>query len=491
MNELSRRIFLSCAVLLLSTCVFASLISIGIGAVVLVDQINGTASETQAPLIDSPPVETSTQTSPTENPPTGSTPQPATTDPESTEDVQSSGEELTKEILDQMDLIEQQVIELRGLNPAEDVTRSFYTPDELRQVVIDDFFGDYSVEEAASDTIVLWAFGLIERDANLLDIYVDLYSEGIAGFYDDETGEMAIVVGDGFGGAEQITYAHEYTHALQDQTYDLSDGLGYNEETCENDAERCAALQALIEGDATQSELEWLFEYATEEQFRQLLEFYDTYESPAFDNSPPFLQEDLLFPYTLGQEFVLKLIEQGGWESVDAAYSDPPVSTEQILHPERYPQDEPILVVLPDLAPVLGSDWSLLEEDVMGEWYIFMILAKSINGSAQLSEFEAQIAAEGWGGDSYAVYQHVQDESVVMVLKNIWDTREDATEFVGAFERYATRRFGSPIDQSSGEIAWESTEGYSIIHFEGDQTVWILAPDASTAATVWEALQNP
>ncbi|MBW8011226.1 MAG: hypothetical protein FVQ83_08305 [Chloroflexi bacterium] len=491
MNEIYRRISLSCAVLILSACLFISLLSISTAAVVLVNQIYGTATETQAPAVISPSLGGSTQTPSTDSTQNDSSSPPVTTTPDGTNAGENRVDSLPQDILDQMALIEQQVIELRGLPAAEDITRILYSPEELRQVVMDDFFGDYTAEEALVDAIVLWIFGLVERDADLQDIYIDLYSEGIAGFYDEETGEMAVVVGQGFGGAEHITYAHEYTHALQDQTYDLSEGLGYNEEACEQDSERCAAISALLEGDATQTEFVWLFDYATPEQYRQLQEFIETYASPAYDNSPPFLQADLLFPYSYGQEFVRDLYEQGGWDAVDAAYSDLPVSTEQILHPERYPQDAPIPVSLPDLTTVLGPDWELMDEDVLGEWYTFLVLARGIDDSAQLSDFEAGNAAEGWGGDAYAVYQRGQDEAVVMLLNNIWDTTEDATEFVEAFERYATGRFGSPLDQSPGEISWSSAEGYTLLRYEGDQTFWIFAPDEFIVDAIWDEFQNP
>ena len=94
------------------------------------------------------------------------------------------------EALQEMALIEAQMITLRGLDPNNDIIRILYSPEQLRKKVTEDFFGDYTAEEAALDVTVLSLFGLLESNDDILDIYIELYSEGIAGFYDDETGEM-------------------------------------------------------------------------------------------------------------------------------------------------------------------------------------------------------------------------------------------------------------------------------------------------------------
>src|SRR3990170_3474446 len=215
-----------------------------------------------------------------------------------------------------MDEIQRQVVALRGLNPLGSVERALLTSGELRERVLDDFLSDYTPDEAA----------------------------------------------------------HEYVHALQDQHYDLDEGLGYSNEACDDDADRCAALSAMLEGDATLLETQWLRTYATEQDFQEIQEFIATFESPVFDTAPWFLQEDLLFPYILGIGFVTELFVEGNWAAVDEAYSRPPASTEQILHPGRYPDDLPILLTSPDLTPALGGDWSELGRRVLGEWYTLLTL---------------------------------------------------------------------------------------------------------------------
>ncbi len=299
---------------------------------------------------------------------------------------------------------------------------------------------------------------------------------------------MYVVQGTGFHGTERLTYAHEYVHALQDQNYDLEKGLDYSDEACENDSERCAAIQALIEGDASLLEIAWLTNYATNQDLTDIRKFYNNYHSPVYDNAPAFFQEDFIFPYLNGQTFVEHLHNQGGWLAVNQAYENLPVSTEQILHPERYPDDKPISVSLPDMNVILGEAWQEVDKGVMGEWYTYLILAFGLNPQTRLSKSSAQAAAEGWGGDAYAVYYNDQDEKTVLVMRTIWETAEEATEFSTAFQQYAGKRFAPAQESSSDKIIWGSSETYSELHIEEAITTWLIAPDEATAQEVWKSL---
>ena len=124
-----------------------------------------------------------------------------------------------------MDKIEREVIEIRGLQPTHEIERALLSSDQLRENVINDFFGDYTAEDAADDHTELVLLGLISEDFDIYQFYIDLYSEQVAGYYDQETKKMFVVSNESFGGVEKMTYAHEYTHVLQDQAYDLENGL--------------------------------------------------------------------------------------------------------------------------------------------------------------------------------------------------------------------------------------------------------------------------
>jgi hypothetical protein len=385
--------------------------------------------------------------------------------------------ELPKYIIRIMDQIQSEVIKIRGLHPTADIPRALLTPDQLSQNVIDDFLVDYTPEDANKDAILLFTIGLLPEEFNLISFYEDLYSEQIAGYYDDETKEMYIVSGSGFNGPEKMTYSHEFTHILQDQNYDLENGLKLNDEACKEDSERCAAISSLIEGDASLTEYKWYFQYSTDQDQADVQTFYEIYKSPVYDSSPEYMKEDFLFPYSAGQEFVQVLYDQGGWQAVNNAYINPPVSTEQIMHPSRYPEDTPVKVELPDLTSDLGEGWEQIDADVMGEWYTYLILAKGHQVDTQLDEETARKAAEGWGGDAFQIYHNATTNQTVFIIKTVWDTNLDAKEYYQAFLQYGDARWGSPVVQRTSLTDWNSNGQYAVIQYEGGSTRIIISPD--------------
>ena len=397
-------------------------------------------------------------------------------------------EPIPPEIALQMDQIETEVITLRDLQPSGPVSRRLLSPEDLRQKIESDFFEDYPVEEAEQDTIILSALGLLDPGFEMFTFYQDLLSEQIAGQYDQNTKEMDIIQDSGFGGIERLTYAHEYTHALQDQNYDIENGLNYSSESCKEDSERCAAIQALLEGDASMLELEWFNNYATSQDFYDIQDFYKDYEGPVLESAPDFLREDFIFPYIYGQSFVEYIYNNGGWNAVNNAYRDLPLSTEQILHPERYPDDRPIEIEKPDLSLIFGDQWQELDSGVMGEWYTYLILAHGREPDARIDDVEAQNASEGWGGDYYLVFYDQQSQKTVVVMRTLWESETDAGQFFDAFQKHSTARFGPPSNVESGKINWTHPEGFTEIAVDELETTWIFAPDEATALLVKSAI---
>lgn len=415
--------------------------------------------------------------------PEGPTPQEPERDGEEPEPIECVP--LDTEVRAQMDEIENQVATLRGLRPKRSVDRVLLTPSELRQRVIDDFLDDYTEQDALDDARVLNLFGLLEPGFDLWNFYVDLFSEQIAGFYDDTEEEMAIICGTGFKAPERITFAHEFAHALQDQSHDFEEELAYTDETCDSDSERCAAIQALVEGDATLLEEQWLQIYALEQDLVELFEFFGELDTPVYDSAPNFIRQDLLFPYMAGRNFVNALYLDGGWAAVDAAYDNPPLSTEQILHPERYPREVPIVLQQPDLGDALGGDWFEVDRDVLGEWVTQLVLDEYIHKA------DAADAAAGWGGDIYQAFYDERADKGLMLLVTQWDTMRDVHEFYSVFREYGDARFGDRTSSSTYSTTWVGDMGYALLERSSNQTLWILAPDAETAERLREALTFP
>jgi len=366
------------------------------------------------------------------------------------------------------------------------------TADKLRERLIKDFLEENDEQEIEDDLRVLSTFGLIDVDFDLYNFYLDLLSEQVAGYYDDESKEMVVIQGQEFDGPERLTYAHEFTHVLQDQHFGLRDGLGIDEETCLADSEYCAAVQALLEGDATLTEQYWLIEYGSDDDRQQIDDFYQAMESPIYDLAPEFIKEDFAFSYIAGVEFTLRLFQRDGFTAIDAAFADPPVSTEQIMHPEKYPDDQPFEVFLPDFNAVLDLDLRELDRGMVGEWYTYLILAKGRDPSFRLPDAQARKAAGGWGSDAYAVYQDDTSGEIYLAVQWVWDTRSDADDFFQAFEDYCTFRWGKPNEKLNNHIfIWEDTaEGAVITRQDGLDAGWVIAPDRQTADLLLQSLSE-
>lgn len=378
--------------------------------------------------------------------------------------------------------VEASVIQLRGLQPLEPIEPVVLDRDALRERIEANFDEDNDPEETRQDVLSLSAFDLLPRDYDLYSALVNVYGEGVLGFYDPETAEFVVVSEDALlDPASQWTHAHEFVHALQDQHYNLDrisdDSL---------DSEARAAIRALGEGEAELVQYLFLFEgdYFTAEEIEEILTAPEQSDDSFLDELPPILINDLIFPYDAGTEFAITLYRDGGFTALDAAWRNPPLSTEHILHPERYLSgDTPQIVALAPLTATLGIGWEEIDNDILGEFYLREYL------SQQLSEQAVDRAATGWGGDRYAVYWNEVDDELVMALHLVWDTEDDAAEFAGAFPDYPAGLFGvTGTVQPNGETCWVATETICL-SAEDTSSYVVRAPNLATAAAVLTAIR--
>ncbi len=267
--------------------------------------------------------------------------------------------------------------------------------------------------------------GLMAGDRHLLDLTLDALEGQILGFYREDDRSLYIVErSGGIGPIEKYTISHELTHALQDQHFGLG-GLGLD---AIGEDDRVVAARALPEGDASLASLYWVQQNLSLADLGAIAKAAaDPAPQAALDALPPIVRESIVFPYVSGLSFVMGLQLRGGWPAVDAAYRDPPISTEQVLHPERYATHEkPVPVALPaDLTARLGSGWSLATEDTFGELGLGVWLRQANDKAA------ADAAASGWGGDRVGLYRG-PDGAWAVVLRTAWDDPTAAARFAAA-----------------------------------------------------------
>ena len=380
--------------------------------------------------------------------------------------------------------VEANVVALRGLEPLAPITPVVLSRDALRDRLAADMAAEGDPDASRDDVLELSAFDFLERDYDLYAAQLELQGDGILGFYDPETAEF-VVVNDGalLDAPAQWTHAHEFVHALQDQHYDL-DALTDDAVNSEFQA----AVRALAEGEADLVQRLYLTEggFFSQEEFQAIVTEIAQSDGSELDDYPPVLISSLSFPYSSGYRFVETLYDAGGFEAIDAAWADPPRSTEHILHPERYlAGDAPQIVTLPPLTDTLGVGWELLEDDILGEFFLREYLDQ------QLAAAVAERAAEGWGGDRYAVYWNEATGGLVMALRLVWDTAEDATEFAAEYPDYPAGLLGVVAQpQPDGSACW--VRGEAICFLQAGAESWVVrAPDTATAAAVLAALRAP
>jgi len=363
--------------------------------------------------------------------------------------------------------IEQQVEGIRGLTATKAVDPKLLDEAELKRRVQASFIKENPSEIIAANQQLLEAFGMLPKDAKLGDLYIEMLGSQVAGFYSPEDDELYVVSKTGaLGPVERVTFAHEFTHALQDQHFDL-EGLALD---TIGQGDRSLARLSLVEGDATAVMTFWTQQQLTPEETVELLKAsLDPEQTAILQKMPPILRESLTFPYEAGLQFVLRLHGAGGWHTVDTAFSKPPASTEQVLHPDKYDAGEaPMAVSLPKgLAGRMGAGWKVGLEDTLGEFQLGGWLRGALNRVQPANE-----AAAGWGGDRVALLQGPTGAWAV-ALKTAWDTDTDAAEFETA-AREALPKLGGPGDVLPGE---------------GGRTRWIVIGSSdATLASVANAL---
>lgn len=317
--------------------------------------------------------------------------------------------------------VESQVEQVRELDFLRPVAVQPVSAEEIAGKLEGAFDDTYPKEFYERRTVAWQTLGVIPRDVTIRDALLAFQTGQVVGFYNPLDGELVYRADGQLGIVERVTLAHELTHAIDDQHFDLAriDGIAAR---CRDEAFQ-AALGA-VEGSAQFFAVKVLFEFPpVDGDFSGL---GDGGGLP--EGVPPFIADLLLWPYTAGQAFVTALDSRGGVDEIDGALRAFPTTTEQILHPERYPTDRPTPVDVPDLAGELGAAWGDLDAMQVGEAWLQAML------ELRLDPAIAEAAAAGWDGGIYRAFTDGDD--AVVVAATAWDTTADADAFAQAVREW-------------------------------------------------------
>lgn len=345
-------------------------------------------------------------------------------------------------LLNAADEIARQVAALRGLPQKTPFSRGVLTRAEIGLKLRERIAKDYSKDEVQMESAVLKRMGLLPLDADYEKLLFDLLTEQVAGFYDPYA--KTLYIADWLPlDMQRPALAHEIEHALQDQHFDLKQFA----QPFKEDGDRQLARSAVVEGDGTALMLEFAARAMNIDTAKmpeivarlgkQMMQM-SMATTPALQQAPQVLRESLVFPYVAGLEFVTTRRANQPWSRINEVFKDPPDSTEQIIHPEKYEQHErPVPITAGPLTTLPG--YKEVRRDVLGE-----MLFRVWFSSGRLAEAAATQAAAGWGGDRLVAYATPGDPLPAVVVLAAWDSEQDADEAEQAAGKVITGLTNSP-----------------------------------------------
>jgi hypothetical protein len=382
--------------------------------------------------------------------------------------------------------VQRAVAELRDLDFERRVPVTVESPDKLARRLLRVMADETDEDQLRRQGRAMELLGQLPAGTDLPSLLSRLQAESVLGFYlpgrKPPKGGLYVRSSSGLDPYARITLSHELTHAVTDQHFDLTRADRLAEATARED--ELAAYSGLVEGDAMLTMQRYLAERLTPSEQADAALAAAGERTPRRDAAPAVIRESMLFPYQEGLRFVRTLYQQGGWAAVDRAYRDPPTSTEQLLHPERYlrDRDRPQAVTVPNLSARLDGGWRSGVEVSFGELDARLLLQEELAVAA------AESAAEGWDGGRLRTFQ--QGNRTALALRTVWDSSAEATQFCGAMSGWARSRFGSAT-RRAGSLRWSGDGQQTALTCRGPRVTWLSAPDRPTLTRLTTALGPP
>lgn len=293
-----------------------------------------------------------------------------------------------------------------------------------------------SEEDLTKTEGVLRALGLLKPGVRLQEVLASFLEQGVVGFYDPKTDEL-VVRGATITPYVRVTLAHELTHALDDQHFQLD-----RPDLDKADDERGAAFQALVEGNAVRIQDEYKATMSkadrdtADEEERKLSEGVD------LTSIPRVIPELIGFPYIFGPRLLDSLVKAGGERRVDAAFEAPPVTTEQIVDSSAWLDG----TATPIKVPPPTADGKVYDQGVLGFWGIYILLEE------QVGQKDAAAAAQGWGGDWYVAWK--RGDATCVRATFVMDSTRDLQELTGSLDDWAGSQPDAKVTRSDTSVGF-------------------------------------
>ena len=340
-------------------------------------------------------------------------------------------------------------------------------------------------DEIYADEIALKMLGLVPQDFDLKTSTIDLLTEQAAAFYDYDKKRLFLLDDSSFT-EETTTLAHELSHALADQHFNL--GKFMDEEPSNDDED--LAHTAVVEGQACWLMLAYDLKHAgkdpapTEDMLKSVVDSSETSMSdfPVLKSSPLYIQQSLLFPYTEGTLFFDAVYKKLGKRAFAAVFEDPPIDTAQIIHPELYfRHQKPAAPPVPTVTD--QNKHKEITEGTLGEFDHEMLL-RQYDGE----DLSASLSPHLRGGE-YEILAVGKDRRPVLEYASEWDSPEQANRYFRAYERVLKgkwKRCDWSVEKQN-LLAGTGDDGYFITKLNG---VTVTSVEGLSDPAEWRRLQE-
>jgi hypothetical protein len=355
------------------------------------------------------------------------------------------GGQTNPEFLQTADEVLATMSKLIDLPIKEPLKKSLRSKDDIRAFIVQQDKDDKDEAMKYADDKTMEAFGLIPKGFPLESFMEDVLTDQIAGLYDPKAKEFYIA--DWIPVDEQKeVMAHELTHALEDQSFHIDPWIKAARPNDDGELAR----DSVSEGSAMAA----MLDYALQDEHLSVRALPDVSgliqasavgemdKDPKLSKAPLYIRDSLIFPYLAGVTFTQQFLKaHDGWQDLHLVFEHPPVSTQQIMHPEKYLDNvQPIATKLPEWKGVVPGDWKMLEENVMGEFGVEEILKQ------YLGEDAAKLTSPGWAGDRYAVWEDKKDNTLPLVFVLDMDNEDDAARFLGQYSSALEMKYQNRTD---------------------------------------------
>jgi hypothetical protein len=367
-----------------------------------------------------------------------------------------------------LDELKKSVVRIGHLDFRRDVPVRYLDREQLRSYIERLFESDYPDELAGKEEDFIYLMGFTEGRIALKPLRKKILLENVGGMYNEKTKELLAV--EEFRNVDMINgpaLAHELRHAIQDQHFHLAALLG---DLSDFDDRKLAALAA-VEGDAT---LVMIYQLGFDPDLvgdafspENLLSFSALSGASTLVSAPDIVKYQLLMPYLEGMRFSQEIVKRRKWKGLNQVLARKPLSSEQILHPQKYLAREMPQAVFTAYRPARGER---VYSGVVGEYYLNVLLK---NGP------EIADAASGWGGDLFSLYR--DGDARLLLWEAQWDSAADCSRFHADFQKFLERKFHVAFrdGQNQGRrfVAGSSAAGYFFLLREGIRLFYARSND--------------